>query len=113
MCSLLDDFCKKGFYNHGLEHAINLAKVRKLPLVVIEPLAIGHRWANDRIHTFVIQGMLANRKLFEGSNVTYIPYVETKPNEAKGLLAKWMEYADALIIDEYPVYFPKKLFSRL
>jgi len=102
---------RRAFYNHGLEHAINLAKVRKLPLVVIEPLAIGHRWANDRIHTFVIQGMLANRKLFEESNVTYIPYVETKPNEAKGLLAKWMEYADALVIDEYPVYFPKKVIQ--
>ena len=100
---------RRAFYNHGLEHAISLAKRKKLPLVVVEPLAIGHRYANDRIHTFVIQGMLANKKIFEDSNVTYVPYVETKPNEAKGLLSKWMEFADALVIDDYPSYYPRKV----
>ena len=43
-------------WNHGLQHAIDLANERNLPLVVVEALAIAHQWANDRSHTFVIQG---------------------------------------------------------
>ena len=66
-------------WNHGLEHAIDLANQRGLPLVVVEPLAIAHKWANDRSHTFVIQGMMSNGNAFEDSPITYIPYVETKP----------------------------------
>ena len=102
---------RRPFYNHSLEYAINLAKEKKLPLVIVEALAIGHKWANDRSHTFVIQGMLANKKVFDDSEVTYIPYVETKPKEAKGLLKKWMEFADTLVIDEYPTYFPKRVIE--
>ena len=69
-------------WNHALEHAIGLANEHNVPLIVVECLALGHRWANDRIHTFVLQGMIDNRKLFESSPVTYIPYVETKKSQA-------------------------------
>ena len=98
-------------WNHGLEHAINISQERKLPLVVVEPLAIAHRWANDRSHTFVIQGMMSNKMAFEDSPITYVPYVETKPNEARGLLEKWMEYADVMIIDDFPVYHPRRVME--
>ena len=55
---------RRSTWNHGLDHSINLAKERNLPLVVIEPLAIAHEYANDRIHAFVIQGMMDNKKAF-------------------------------------------------
>ena len=62
-------------WNHGLQHAIDLANERNLPLVVVEALAVAHQWANDRSHTFVIQGMMDNKKALEDSPITYIPYV--------------------------------------
>ncbi|MFL2961666.1 MAG: deoxyribodipyrimidine photolyase [Candidatus Poseidoniaceae archaeon] len=102
---------RRSQWNHGLEHAINLAQERDLPLVVVEPLAIAHRWANDRSHTFVIQGMMDNKNAFDESPITYIPYVETKPNEARGLLEKWMEYADVMVIDDFPVYHPRRVME--
>ena len=99
-------------YNHALEHAIGLANEHRLPLVVVEPLALKHKWTNDRSHTFVIQGMLANKSSFERSGVTYIPYVETKTGEAKGLLKEWMKHSKYLVIDDYPTYFPKKVVEH-
>ena len=102
---------RRSEWNHSLEHAIDLSIERDLPLVVIEPLAIAHRWANDRSHTFVIQGMMDNKRAFEDSPITYIPYVETKPREARGLLEKWMEHADALVIDDFPVYHPRRVME--
>ena len=92
-------------YNLALEHAVNLAE-RNLPLLVVEALAIGHRWANDRIHTFVLQGMIDQRTTMLGSGVTYVPYVETRHGEARGLLAR-MSVDDALVIDDYPTYMPR------
>tara|TARA_B100001287_G_scaffold265360_1_gene258181 strand:- start:383 stop:1897 length:1515 start_codon:yes stop_codon:yes gene_type:complete len=102
---------RRSTWSHGLQHAIELAQERNLPLVVVEALAIAHQWANDRSHTFVIQGMMDNKKAFEETPVTYIPYVETKPYEAKGLLEKWLEHADVMVIDEFPVYMPRRILE--
>ena len=52
---------RRPHWNHALDHAIHLARDHNLPLVVIECLALQHRWANDRISTFVLQGMIDNR----------------------------------------------------
>jgi len=102
---------RRSTYNHSLQHAIDLAIEHELPLVVIEPLALKHKWANDRISTFVLQGMEDNRAAFEGSNVTYIPYVETKEHEAKGLLKAWMKKAKICVIDDYPTYYPQQVIQ--
>ena len=40
----------------AVDHARDLA----LPLVIFEPLRAGYRWANDRHHRFIIDGMAAN-----------------------------------------------------
>ena len=90
---------RRARWNHALDHAIELANEHNVPLIVVECLALGHRWANDRIHTFVLQGMIDNRKLFESSAVTYVPYVETKKAQAKGLLHSFSRNAVAVVID--------------
>ena len=99
-------------WNHALEHAIGLANEHNVPLIVVECLALGHRWANDRIHTFVLQGMIDNRKLFESSPVTYIPYVETKKSQAGGLLQSFAKDAVAVVIDDYPTYMPREVAHK-
>ncbi len=98
-------------WNHGLEHAIKMANEKNLPLVVVEPLAINHGWVNDRSHTFIIQGMIDNKNAFEGSPITYVPYVEHKAKEGKGLLSRWMENAQILVIDDFPTYHPRKVLE--
>ena len=102
---------RRPYRNHALEHAVNLAREHGLPLVVIECLALHHRWANDRISTFVLQGMSDNRETFSTSGVTYIPYVETKRKEASTLLKTWLHHAFACVIDDYPTYYPKHVLN--
>ena len=102
---------RRPHWNHALQHAVDLAREHHLPLVVVECLALNHRWANDRISTFVLQGMVDNRESFSTTGVTYIPYVETKRKEASGLLQGWLEHARACIIDDYPTYYPKHVLN--
>ena len=61
--------------------------------------------------TFVLQGMVDNRAAFDGTTVTYIPYVETKRKQASGLLKGWLEHARACVIDDYPTYYPKHVLN--
>ena len=98
-------------WNHGLEHAIDIANENNLPLVVVEPLAIDHGWVNDRSHAFIIQGMADNSRAFTDSPITYVPYVETELNEGKGLMSRWMDNARVLVIDDFPTYYPRKVLE--
>ena len=102
---------RRPHWNHALDHAINLARDHGLPLLVVECLALQHRWANDRISTFVLQGMIDNRDSFSNSGITYVPYVETKRKEASGLLKGWLQRARACVIDDYPTYYPKHVLN--
>jgi len=45
-----------------LQRAVELAIAWKKPLLVLEGLRIGYRWASDRFHRFILDGMLATIK---------------------------------------------------
>ena len=91
--------------NFGLQRAAELARELGKPLVVLEALRCGHRWASDRIHSFVLAGMADNVADFADSGVTYHPYVEPKPGAGKGLLAALARDACAVVTDEFPCFF--------
>ena len=46
--------------NFGLEQAASHARRLRKPLVVFEALRVGHRWASERFHQFVLDGMRDN-----------------------------------------------------
>jgi deoxyribodipyrimidine photo-lyase len=83
------------------------ARLRR-PLVIFEPLRIGYRWASDRFHRFITDGMADNAKRIAAvpsSGVLYFPYVEPSPNAGKGLLSALAERASLIVTDDYPSFF--------
>ena len=44
-------------YNFALEHAIEQANILGKGLIVFEGLRMDYRWASDRMHQFVLDGM--------------------------------------------------------
>ena len=46
--------------NHALAHAAEIANANGLPLLVYEGLTCDYRAANDRLHTFVLEGVPGN-----------------------------------------------------
>ena len=44
--------------NFALQRAAELAVELARPLIVFEPLRVGYPWASDRLHAFVLQGMV-------------------------------------------------------
>jgi deoxyribodipyrimidine photo-lyase len=98
-------------WNFALQHAVAWAERLGRPLVVFEPLRVGYPWASDRLHTFVLQGMLDNAEALAASGATYYPYVEPGVGAGKGLLAALAARAAVVVTDEYPAFFLRRMVA--
>jgi deoxyribodipyrimidine photo-lyase len=96
-------------HSFALQRAIEWARTLGRPLVVLEALRAGYRWASDRHHTFILQGMADHGRAFAEAGVRYLPYVERAPGEGKGLLRRLAEHAAVVIADDSPVFFLPKM----
>ena len=94
--------------NAALEHAANLAELHNVPLLVLEEISTSHQFANDRICTFMIQGMLENIRIFKDNNIRYVPWVETPLSGHTGKLHDLSKDAVLIVTDDFPTYFPSK-----
>src|SRR5262245_39355098 len=63
-------------WNHALDHAVAWAERLQKPLLVFEPLNVGYRWASERIHRAIIDGMVEHAAALASTPVGYFPYVE-------------------------------------
>jgi len=84
----------------AVEHAVALDR----PLVVLEPLRCGYRWASDRFHRFVLDGMRDQRDRLADTPVRYHPYVEPNEGAGKGLLATLAAKACVVVTDDFPCF---------
>jgi deoxyribodipyrimidine photo-lyase len=91
--------------NYALERAVEIAKELAKPLVVLEALRSEYRWASDRLHRFVIDGMADNERAFASSKALYYPYVEPEHDAGKGLLAALAGRACAVVTCDFPCFF--------
>ncbi len=91
--------------NFALQRALELARECGRPLVVFEPLRADYRWASDRLHAFVLQGMADNARAFAGTGILFAPYVEPEPGAGRGLLEALAKDACAVVTDRTPIFF--------
>jgi deoxyribodipyrimidine photo-lyase len=98
-------------YNFALERAVSHARELSKPLVVLEPLRIGYRWASDRLHQFCVDGMSDNSAAYAKAGVAYHPYVERVEGEGKGLLEALAKHACVVVTDDYPEFFLPKMLA--
>jgi len=89
----------------GLQRAVDMAADLHRPLIVLEPLRCGYRWASDRFHRFAIDGMVVNARRLEGTGATYRPYVEPEPGAGRGLLETLAARACVVVTDDFPCFF--------
>lgn len=98
-------------WNFALDRAIAWAEELGKPLVVLEPLRSDYRWASDRLHRFVLDGMAENARRAAGRNLLYLPYVEPAPGAGKGLLRALSLRAAAIVTDDFPCFFLPRMVA--
>jgi deoxyribodipyrimidine photo-lyase len=98
-------------WNYGLQRAVDWCRALQRPLLILEPLRSDHPWASVRFHTFVVQGMADNAARAAAANVTYLPYVETRPGEGRGLLDALATSAAVVVTDDVPWFFLPRMVA--
>jgi len=90
-------------WDFALDRAVEWAHELGKPLVIAETLASGGRWASDRRHAFVLQGMVENAAACARHAVRYYPYVEPKRGDALDLVVALAARACLVVTDDYPI----------
>ena len=98
-------------FNFGLERAVDAAVELGRPLAVLEGLRAGHRWASDRLHRFVLDGMADNARRFEAAGIRYLAYVEPEPGAGRGLLEALAREACLVVADDFPSYMLPRMVA--
>lgn len=102
---------RRTHHSFGLQRAREWADHLGQPLLVFEPLRVGYRWAADRHHVFVMQGMRDQSDRLAQAGVRYLPYLEREPGQGQGLLAALAERATVVVTDDYPAFFLPRMLE--
>ncbi|MEM9191355.1 MAG: deoxyribodipyrimidine photolyase [Myxococcota bacterium] len=97
--------------NFALQRAAEIAASLEKPLLVLEGLRSDYRWASDRLHSFVIQGMRDNERWFAKKPAHYIAYLEPSPGAGRGLLETLGTRAAAVVSDDFPAFFLPRMLA--
>lgn len=95
---------KRASHNHALNVAARLANELDLPLVVYEGLKYYYPWANDRIHTFILEGVNEKRKEFADRGIRYLFYLQRFKSDPKNTVARLANEAAAIVTDDFPCF---------
>lgn len=90
--------------NLGLEHAIARANALGLPVVVYEALRPDYPYANDRIHSFVLDGVAQNRRDADARALRYLFFLPRTRDEARGVVRRLAARARLVVTDDYPTF---------
>jgi len=99
--------------NRAFHFAVDLANRSSLPLLVYESLTCDHPWANDRFHTFVLEGVRENAQRAVRLGAGYVFYHRARKSDPNDILYRLAKDAEAVVTDEFPAYIPKEFNRRV
>lgn len=95
---------KRAAHNHALDFAVRAANERGLPVVVYEGLKYYYPWANDRLHTFILEGVEEKRAEFERRGMRYVFYLQRDERAPRHTVARLAREAALVVTDDYPSF---------
>lgn len=98
-------------WNFALQHAADLARRFRKPLVILEALRVDYPYASHRLHRFILDGMEERSRALEGTSVLYYPFVERAPGEGRGLLEEMGRGACHVVTDDFPSFFLPRMVA--
>ncbi|MGD9159161.1 MAG: hypothetical protein PVG39_12190, partial [Desulfobacteraceae bacterium] len=100
-------------WNYSLDRALERAVELDKPLVVLEALDCDYKWASDRFHGFIIEGMKENGREARDKNILYYPYIEPAPDKGIGLVQTMAKHACLVVTDNFPAFFIPEILRKV
>jgi len=99
--------------NHALAHAAEIANANKLPLLIYEALTCDYPFANDRLHTFVLEGVPDNAAAAKKIHAGYFFYLRRTREDSNDMLYRLAANAHSVVTDDYPVFIAARHNARV
>lgn len=90
--------------NHALAFAVEMANSHSLPLLVYEGLTCSYPNANDRLHTFLLEGVPDNAKEVTALGAGYVFHLRKRKSDPNDAFYRVAKDAAAVVTDDYPVF---------
>lgn len=91
-------------HNDALDFAIEQANALGLPVVAYQGLRPDYPGANDRLHTFILEGAHDLRRGLAKRKILHLFHLERRASAASGLLAALARDAALVVTDHFPVF---------
>lgn len=95
---------KRASHNHALNFAARMANERRLPLVVYEGLKYYYPWANDRLHTFILEGVAEKRAELARRGVRYVFYLQRNERDPRDTVVRLAKDSALVVTDDFPCF---------
>ena len=100
-------------YNFGLQRAVEWANELQRPLLIFDAVRTNYRWACDRFHQFLIDGIVERSSQLSSSRAAHCAYIEPHANHGAGLMETLAKHACVIVADDYPCFFHPALYHRI
>ncbi|MBC8164638.1 MAG: deoxyribodipyrimidine photo-lyase [Bryobacteraceae bacterium] len=94
--------------NQALVHAVTQANELGLPVLVYEGLTCSYPFANDRLQTFVLEGVPDTVGALGKLGIGYCFYLRRKRSDANDVLYRVAKNAAIVVTDDYPTFIAAK-----
>lgn len=99
--------------NHGLAYAADLANERGMPLLFYEGLTCSYPFANDRLHTFLLEGVADTERELRKLGAGYVFYLRRKLSDPDDVMYRLAKDAAAVVTDDYPTFVARTHNGRV
>jgi len=93
--------------NHALLYAVELANRHNLPVLVYEALTCTYEYANDRLHTFILEGVPETAKRLKKGGIGYVFYLRRTKKHRNDTFYEAAKNAAAVVTDDYPTFIAR------
>jgi deoxyribodipyrimidine photo-lyase len=90
--------------NHALAHAARLANELDLPLLFYEGLTCAYPYANDRLHTFILEGAPETGRRLAALGIGYVFHLRRRRSDPDDALYRLARDAAVIVTDDYPCF---------
>jgi deoxyribodipyrimidine photo-lyase len=90
--------------NHALEYAAARANDLNLPLLFYEGLTCSYPYANDRLHTFMLEGVPETARRLRARGIGYVFYLRRRSSDPNDALYRLAVDAALVVTDDYPTF---------
>ena len=94
--------------NHALAFAVERANELGLPVLYYEGLTCTYLHANDRLHTFLLEGVPDTAKQLAKIGIGYVFYPRRRKHDANDILYRLAAKAAIVVTDDYPTFIAAK-----